>query len=289
MLWKASTRPLYHNITAVLYQQVRSLPDWTADQFRKIAFHANVPARLPSEEAVLSRVQHDWFRHEQHNTQEGQTSDWSLNHNFWSSYKDTVVPLELTTTGKDGTTRFERLQAPLSLFFQWTRKATPDSSPRLYLSQCQLADLPEKLRNQLPIPEIVLKAGRGDIYDSNLWMGLAPTYTPLHRDPNPNLFLQLAGRKVVRLFPPEVGASIFESVREKLGRSSSGIFRGDEMMYGEEKELLEQEAWNQSKWSEFGYEATLDHGEALFIPLGWWHSIKGIGNGVTASVNWWFR
>jgi len=30
-------------------------------------------------------------------------------------------------------------------------------------------------------------------------------------------------------------------------------------------------------------------GDALFIPKGWWHSIKSVGIGVTASVNWWFR
>ena len=133
------------------------------------------------------------------------------------------------------------------------------------------------------------KAGKGDIYDANLWMGLSPTYTPLHRDPNPNLFLQLAGRKVVRLFPPDVGATIFAGVQEKLGRNASSTFRGEEMMQGPEKDLLEREVWEHKEHGADGYEAVLDHSEALFIPLGWWHSIKGVGKGVTASVNWWFR
>jgi hypothetical protein len=33
-------------------------------------------------------------------------------------------------------------------------------------------------------------------------IGHPPTYTPLHRDPNPNIFVQLAGEKVVRLLAP---------------------------------------------------------------------------------------
>jgi ribosomal protein L16 Arg81 hydroxylase len=34
-----------------------------------------------------------------------------------------------------------------------------------------------------------------------------------------------------------------------------------------------------------GYEAHLEAGDGLFIPKGWWHSIKGVGEGVTASVS----
>ena len=300
MQWKALTPRLHRHAFFLSrtfsstslrsnFQQVQRLPSWDLDGFRQKAFHANLPAQLPSKTAESSRVRHDWFKHDQPTIHKELAHYWSLNQDFWARYKATVVPLELTATSKDGTSRFERMQAPLSLFLEWMKQATENSSQRLYLAQCQLADLPAGLRDQLPTPELVLRAGKGDIYDSNLWMGLAPTYTPLHRDPNPNLFLQLAGRKVVRLFPPDVGVLIFEDAQENLGRSSSSIFRGDEMMHGEEKELLEQEVWQRVDGDRVGYETTLDHGEALFIPLGWWHSIKGVGKGVTASVNWWFR
>jgi hypothetical protein len=167
--------------------------------------------------------------------------------------------------------------------------ATSESPQRLYLAQCQLGDLPHHLRKDVPTPDIVIKAGKGDVYDANLWMGIAPTYTPLHRDPNPNLFLQLAGKKVVKLFPPDVGASIFAEVQERLGRNAPNAFRGEEMMQGAERELLEREIWGQNYSREDEFEAVVGHGEALFIPLGWWHSIKGVGKGVSASVNWWFR
>ncbi|KIW10541.1 hypothetical protein PV08_11505 [Exophiala spinifera] len=164
---------------------------------------------------------------------------------------------------------------------------------------------------------------KGDIYASSLWLGRPPTYTPLHRDPNPNLFIQLAGRKAVRLLPPEVGGAIFDDVQDRIRIASrtarhtpsSATIRGDEMMVGPEKVALHDAIWlddddddydnhvdsdtdddkpkTKNRYSDvlrtYGLETHLQLGDALFIPKGWWHSVKGVGHGVTASVNWWFR
>ncbi|KAF3492006.1 uncharacterized protein GIQ15_01523 [Arthroderma uncinatum] len=243
-----------------------------------------------------------------------------LNYPYLEPYGDCYVPLELTIPdGKNGNI-FERAHKPLSLFLQWTRSvqslppADTDEScpiPRLYLAQCQLIDLPSSLRDDFPTPSYVTQAGKGDIYDTNIWVGMAPTYTPLHRDPNPNLFMQLAGSKRVRLLAPDTGRGVFAEVREKLASSQAGhghssAIRGEEMMKGAENQLLDRAVWGSSEQckeesvptvesnspgnqSENGYDAVLHAGDALFIPTGWWHSIKGVGQGVTASVNWWFR
>jgi hypothetical protein len=133
----------------------------------------------------------------------------------------------------------------------------------------------------------VSHTGRGDIYGTNLWIGRAPTYSSLHQDPNPNVLVG-AGRKVVRLFAPDVGFEVFARVRKIIGSNSSSVIRGEEMMVGEERRLLEEEVWG-SKELMSGFEAHLDGGDGLFIPKGWWHSIKGVGEGITGSVNWWFR
>jgi hypothetical protein len=223
-----------------------------------------------------------------------------LNYDYLTKYVDTVVPLELTRnpdeiigdrphgSGKS----FQRFHAPLSLFLDWTRKGQ-EHPLRLYLAQCQLNDLPSGLRDDLPTPEIVSKTGKGDIYDTNIWIGMPPTYTPLHRDPNPNLFVQLAGSKQVRLLPPEAGLRVFARVRMDLGRSAgpdAAAFRTEEMMIGREKTLLEDIIWSNEQSSPpiasemTGFEAFLEAGDAVFIPKGWWHSIKGVGEGITASV-----
>jgi hypothetical protein len=66
--------------------------------------------------------------------------------------------------------------------------------------------------------------------------------------------------------------------------------RGEEMMQGKEKEVLEDVVWNsRNDVSGECWEAELSSGDGLFIPKGWWHSIKGVGTGMTGSVNWWFR
>jgi hypothetical protein len=184
---------------------------------------------------------------------------------------------------------FHRFNAPLSLFLEACRSTpAPIIPPRLYIAQAQIADLPKQLQDDLSTPRIVTEAGKGDVYDSNIWMGIPPTYTPLHKDPNPNLFVQLASSKRVRLFQPATGYAMFRDVQRRIGQNGSASFRGDEMMEGPERDALDEEVWGDGVKGE-GYETIVKRGDALFIPKGWWHSVKSVGNDVAASVNWWFR
>lgn len=227
-------------------------------------------------------------------------------------FRDTILPYELTgdvaeaspssnqqahaERGHDvlaslpeilPTGSFHRFNAPLELFLKAFR-TNSSRLQRLYIAQAQIADLPKQLQEDLPTPRLVKEAGKGDIYDANIWMGLPPTYTPLHRDPNPNLFVQLASNKRVRLYAPLIGAGIFRDVQQRIGQSSHSNLRGHEMMEGPERDALEEAIWGASAITA-GFEAVVSPGEALFIPKGWWHSIKSMGTDVTASVNWWFR
>ncbi|KAL2430462.1 hypothetical protein ABEF95_008222 [Exophiala dermatitidis] len=263
---------------------------------------------------------------------------------------------------------FQRIQAPLEVLLKYlSASARPSPSnlqtqmQTIYLAQCEISSLPPALQKDIPTPDLLLAAQplqkqnptstssstalnliKGDIYSSSLWLGRPPTYTPLHRDPNPNLFIQLAGRKVMRLLPPEVGDAVFEDVQRQLLNLSSSFssfsstIRGEEMMAGPERVLLHDAVWGAAPEAEvvqddngtgtanttptngdgdgngngngngtnaniasnnryanvlnkYGFQVELGIGEALFIPKGWWHSVKGVGDGVTASVNWWFR
>lgn len=217
-------------------------------------------------------------------------SGHSLNLRYLDQYKETLVPLELTTFDKTGqrALSFQRSEAPLS-FLLMHMSIVEQSSLRMYLAQCPLEDLPSSLRADLPTPSLINRIGRGDVYASSLWMGRAPTNTPLHRDPNPNLFVQLAGRKIVRLMKPEQGKRLYDRSRVGVGHAN---MRGDEMMVGKEMEQLDHAVWGESSdgvENIGGVEATLESGDALFVPLGWWHAVRGVGNGANASVNWWFR
>ena len=211
---------------------------------------------------------------------------------------------------------FHTFTAPLSLLFAASHPIEDSNSispslPGLYIAQAQLADLPADLKADLPVPAVLAnlysealkqegnkrRSAAADIYGTSLWLGTPPTFTPLHKDPNPNLFIQLRGQKVIKLLPPKVGVEIFARVQKKIqadiaqGRVNGGAIRGDEMMQGREKWELLEEVWGDGA-DKFGEEAdvvVLKEGDGLFIPKGWWHSVKSLGEGVNGSVNWWFR
>lgn len=191
---------------------------------------------------------------------------------------------------------FFQLHAPLKLLakaleFNERQLAKGLQPLLLYIAQASVTDLPQGLREDLPTPTVVQKAGRGDVYDSSIWLGTEPTYTPLHRDPNPNLFCQLCRQKVVRLLPPELGDRVFFEVQVQIKQQGSSRMRGKEMMEGAERAVLHEAVWSNEKLDEQLHEAELDAGDALFIPKGWWHSVKSVGSGgdLNGSVNWWFR
>lgn len=216
---------------------------------------------------------------------------------------------------------FRQFYGPLGLLaraceFNETRRTAAERLQRLYIAQAPVDSLPAPLggygtgpkggdegavegAGDLPTPDLVRSAGRGDIYGSSVWLGLEPTYTPPHRDPNPNLFCQLLGEKHVRLLPPDRGDALYNRVRRRCGlRDGNARFRGPEMMGGAEREALERAVWDDDGVVEDGDEGLVDDmqqtvlrpGDSIFIPKGWWHSIRSNGAGVlNASVNWWFR
>ncbi|CAD0083272.1 unnamed protein product [Aureobasidium vineae] len=274
------------------------LPDASLTTFRDHAFVPAVPSLLPRGSFSSIPASQTWF----HESSE-RDDCCHLNTAYLKKWGSTVVPLEITN--KDGT--FAQIHQPLQFFLEYVvssqvrvaaRSLTISSASELetkasiYLAQASLSDLPSSLLEDLPTPELVLKAGKGDVYDTSIWLGRAPTYTPLHRDPNPNLFVQLAGKKQVRLFKPDVGNAIFYHVQTTIGGAANATMRGAEMMEGAERTALEQAVWNPSSgafWMSQGLQCEVGPGDGLFIPKGWWHSIKGVGQGMIGSVNWWFR
>lgn len=269
-----------------IWQPLRSLRNGSIDNFRNEAFIASVPVMLPKGHFRDYPAIHQWFV-----APEIGLDFASFNYPYLRKFDDAIISQEYTSMSGDRNTtaeKFSSMEAPLSIFLDWAQRATFNTKDRLYIAQASISVLPSKLKDDIPTPNIVAKAGRGDIYDASIWMGVPPTYTPLHRDPNPNLLVQLAGRKIVRLLPPNIGHEVFAQVRASIGKPTSSNIRGEEMMIGEEKRLLDNMIWNKDYQNEIRpvslFEAQLDCGDAVFIPKGWWHSVKGVGKGITASV-----
>jgi hypothetical protein len=222
---------------------------------------------------------------------------------------NTDTPIHTNNTSSEEETFFLRFDAPLALLcaaLEFNNTAQHHHPPlsELYIAQASLSLLPEALQSDLPTPALVQQAGKGDVYSSSIWLGLEPTYTPWHRDPNPNLFCQLCGEKVVRLLPPRQGEALFRAVQARLllghgqvGAESARI-RGEEMMQGLERRVLKEAVWGRGKEDRDEtmrrdmVQAAVGPGDVLFIPLGWWHSVRSGGEvegRLNGSVNWWFR
>ena len=284
---------------------IPTLTSSSIQHFRKHAFEAALPRLLPRGTfAPLLPAICNWFHHNH--------DPVTLNTSYLRSQPNFSVPVEITSTSNN-VQSFERVDLPFSHFIAAITSPKDSPNHQLYIAQAPLPSIPATLQSDVPTPALVLETGKGDLYDSSLWLGLAPTYTPLHRDPNPNLFVQLAGRKRVRIFPPDFGRALFSEAQRQVGGQSDARFRGEEMMVGVERKVLRRMVWDdddkggdrvdepQANWesngegdveravNEAGVEAELDSGDGLFIPTAWWHSIRGVRKGVNGSVNFWFR
>lgn len=266
------------------------LRNGSIEDFCKEAFVPSAPIMLPKghfhDFPAISR----WFL-----ISENDSHAVALHHEYLEQYGHAVVAQEYSRSSNplrevaNVNPLFRRQELPLRNFLQWTKEGGMHEGFRIYLAQTSIAALPHRMRDDLPTPDLVTKAGRGDVYDSSIWIGIPPTYTPLHYDPNPNILVQIAGHKTVRLLPPNIGHGVFEEVQRSLGKMNSAKFRGEEMMMGEEGCLMEDLIWadknHASNLASFGFEAHLAQGDGIFIPKGWWHSVKGFGRGITASVS----
>ncbi|KJZ76268.1 hypothetical protein HIM_04350 [Hirsutella minnesotensis 3608] len=299
-----------------------SVTEW----FQLQAFHPKKPLRIDSHQWGISaqlKCLHKWF--------DSRDREAIALSTYFRCFQDWPFPYELTTTspnapdtvnaftkwlesqsdtsdralastldllptqGKEQT--FHQLHAPLRLlikalqFNRVQKEAGTGLTIELYIAQSLLEDLPQPLKDDVPVPQVVKCSGRGDVYSSSIWMGTEPTYTPLHRDPNPNLFFQLHGTKVVRLMPPAQGQRLYMEVQHKLGRTGNSRIRTTDMMEGSERNLMHEAVWSKDSQHPETQEAELHAGQALFIPEGFWHSVrsKGSEGGLNASVNWWFR
>ncbi len=104
---------------------------------------------------------------------------------------------------------------------------------------------------------------------SAFWLGPAGTVTPLHHDNSNILFFQLIGRKRYRMIAP----------------LEIALLDGAQAMYGgvdPENPDLDRYPW----WSEITVrDFVLEPGDALFIPVGWWHHVRALDVSVSLALN----
>lgn len=111
-------------------------------------------------------------------------------------------------------------------------------------------------------PVSILRASGGR--DGFFWMGPKGTLTPFHHDLTNNLLVQVAGRKRVRMVPswevPRM-ANMRHCFSERQPADWDTGGAGLPRMI----------------------ECTIDRGEAIFLPIGWWHHVEALDATISMS------
>lgn len=109
------------------------------------------------------------------------------------------------------------------------------------------------------------EAGRTE---AMLWMGPEGTFTPLHHDLTNNLLVQLRGRKRVIMASPLETPNLYNTRH----------------VFSVIKDVTTASLADFPKLQHVGFlDFTLEAGDALFIPIGWWHQVTALDFSVSAT------
>ena len=156
----------------------------------------------------------------------------------------------------------------------------------IYLGKCSLANT--SLANNPGFKSLKSHLGLSiPITPLNLWVGFGGHTTCLHCDAFDGTLIQLYGAKKIILFPPNQLNNLYPF--SLLNNLLYGFKRraSYSQVYPQNPDLQAfpkfQKALSQS------YEVVLNQGEILYIPVGWWHEVICMGDGVVCSVNRFWR
>ena len=102
-----------------------------------------------------------------------------------------------------------------------------------------------------------------------LWIGPAGTFTPLHHDLTNNLLVQVVGHKRLHLLPP----------------GETGKLANTRHVFSDVHDVEDEarlSAFPQAR-SARRFVVDLGPGDALFIPVGWWHQVRSLSFSVTLT------
>ncbi|KIY66069.1 Clavaminate synthase-like protein [Cylindrobasidium torrendii FP15055 ss-10] len=165
----------------------------------------------------------------------------------------------------------------------------PEGDP-IYLAQHNLFTQFPALQSDIIVPDYAYASppspkdypayrppGNEDQLVLNAWLGPKGTMSPAHTDPYFNLYTQVVGRKTVWLAPPTCSQDMSASTDQMLGNTSVvDVFASLDKLDEAFVERVVPQAMH----------ITLEPGDTLFFPPGWWHAMRA--EDVSFSVSMWF-
>ncbi|KAN0065048.1 hypothetical protein ACQY0O_001541 [Thecaphora frezii] len=212
-----------------------------------------------------------------------------------------VVPVEVSRAGRGYNAHdrhgggWDRIELPFGIFLDafiagsipW--HTSPIAPMVGYMAQFDLLSSSPSLSHDAPRLPYTVAGPRGarEQWRSNVWIGPSSTFTPLHRDPYENLFVQVVGRKRIHIFPPTAESSLY--LNPSGPQSNTSQVEMEEALLDTGKEQMEKE-WpllEKALGATLTAAVEVGPGDAMFIPRGWFHCVMSLETSV--SVNWWFR
>ncbi|SCV73162.1 BQ2448_7087 [Microbotryum intermedium] len=200
-----------------------------------------------------------------------------------------------------------------------------EDEPVHYLAQHDIFRQIPELRNDILIPDLVFSSPpehspdfaeyaapkNDDGYVLNAWLGPKAAFSPAHTDPYYNCYAQIVGSKWIWVAPPSCSSamSAFGLSSSAPTTSTDNLNLNDEPASGGEHEDEDEQKTNHShlltntsrvdvsspdtydqafkeQVVPFAKQAVLRTGDVLFLPPGWWHSLKGLEPSFSVSI--WF-
>ena len=170
---------------------------------------------------------------------------------------------------------------PFSRYAEQLRDRTAQEQD-LYLAKYPLKGTP--LSHDEPLQQVGRRLGlTKPTSDVGLWVGPTDHVEALHYDPVDVLLMQLHGTKKVVLFPPDQTANLYPFPLSVHLRHGLKLRSWCSQLYPERPDLESFPRFKEAL--QHRYEVTLNPGEVLYLPVGWWHEVTTIGDEMICSVN----
>lgn len=159
----------------------------------------------------------------------------------------------------------------------------------IYLAKCSLQETP--LAATEAIATVTTELDRLGFQKAasslNLWVGPGGHVECLHYDVMDGTLMQLHGSKRLVLFPPSQTFNLYPFPFYAHLRYGLRLRSWFSRVYPDQPDYQAFPRLQQAM--QHKYDITLNPGEVLYIPAGWWHEVTSLGDGMVCSVNRFWR